>query len=68
MAVGGIGVGFALSPINPYTVGVAQDIAQLDTFSGAGLRIVLVIAGLTLLSVYLCKKVTQMEYTPTTTL
>ena len=38
MAVGGIGVGFALSPINPYTVGVAQDIAQLDTFSGAGLR------------------------------
>lgn len=65
MAVGGIGVGFALSPINPYTVGVAQDIAQLDTFSGAGLRIVLVIAGLALLSFYLCKKVTQMEYTPT---
>ena len=27
MAVGGIGVGFALSPINPYTVGTAQKIA-----------------------------------------
>ena len=26
MAVGGIGIGFALSPINPYTVGVAQGI------------------------------------------
>lgn len=64
MAVGGIGVGFALSPINPYTVGVAQDIAQLPTFSGAGLRIALVLSGLTLLSVYLCKKVTQMEYAP----
>ena len=37
-----------------------------DTFSGAGLRIVLVIAGLALLSVYLCKKVTKMEYTQTT--
>lgn len=64
MAVGGIGVGFALSPINPYTVGVAQDIAQLPTFSGAGLRIGLVVIGLSLLALYLCKKVTKMEFTP----
>ena len=64
MAVGGIGVGFALSPINPYTVGVAQDIAQLPTFSGAGLRIILVIGGLSLLAFYLCKRVVKMEFTP----
>ena len=64
MAVGGIGVGFALSPINPYTVGVAQDIAELPTFSGAGLRIVLVLAGLSLLAFYLCRKVTKMDFTP----
>ena len=64
MAVGGIGVGFALSPINPYTVGVAQDIAELPTFSGAGLRIALVVCGLSLLAFYLCKKVTKMEFTP----
>lgn len=62
MAVGGIGVGFALSPINPYTVGVAQGIAELPTFSGAGLRTALVIASLALLSLFICKKVTKMDF------
>lgn len=56
MAVGGIGIGFALSPINPYTVGVAQGIAELPTFSGAGLRTALVLASLALLSLFICKK------------
>lgn len=46
MAVGGIGVGFALSPINPYTVGVSQELAELPLFSGAGLRTALVICAL----------------------
>lgn len=46
MAVGGIGVGFALSPINPYTVGVSQQIADLPLFSGAGLRSLLVFLAL----------------------
>jgi uncharacterized ion transporter superfamily protein YfcC len=46
MAVGGIGVGFALSPINPYTVGVGQQIADLPIFSGAPLRTALVVTAL----------------------
>lgn len=46
MAVGGIGVGFALSPINPYTVGVSQEIADLPIFSGWELRLVLVLLAL----------------------
>jgi uncharacterized ion transporter superfamily protein YfcC len=46
MAVGGIGVGFALSPINPYTVGVGQKLADLPMFSGAGLRATLVFTAL----------------------
>ncbi|ERB66010.1 YfcC family protein [Vibrio coralliilyticus OCN008] len=62
MAVGGIGVGFALSPINPYTVGVAQGIAELPTFSGAWLRVVMVISSLALLSYYICARVTKMEF------
>jgi len=62
MAVGGIGVGFALSPINPYTVGVAQGIAELPTFSGAWLRTLMVITSLALLSLYICKRVTRMDY------
>lgn len=63
MAVGGIGIGFALSPINPYTVGVAQGIAQLPTFSGAWLRVILVVASLALLSLYICKRVVKVEFT-----
>lgn len=62
MAVGGIGIGFALSPINPYTVGVAQGIAELPTFSGAWLRVVMVLSALALLSYYICARVTKMEF------
>ncbi|YCO02573.1 YfcC family protein [Vibrio sp. VNB-15] len=62
MAVGGIGVGFALSPINPYTVGVAQGIAELPTFSGAWLRAAMVISSLALLSYYICTRVAKMEF------
>lgn len=46
MAVGGIGVGFALSPINPYTVGVSQQIADLALFSGWEVRSCLVFLAL----------------------
>jgi uncharacterized ion transporter superfamily protein YfcC len=53
MAVGGIGVGFALSPINPYTVGVSQEIAGLPLFSGALYRTVLCLTALSLLSLYI---------------
>ncbi|SFU78275.1 YfcC family protein [Halomonas korlensis] len=62
MAVGGIGIGFALSPINPYTVGVAQGIAELPTFSGAWLRTLLVVASLALLAFYNCKWVVKMDF------
>lgn len=56
MAVGGIGIGFALSPINPYTVGVAQGIAELPTFSGAWLRTALLLTSLALLSAFLVRR------------
>lgn len=62
MAVGGIGIGFALSPINPYTVGVAQGVAELPTFSGAWLRVVMVISSLALLAYYICTKITKMDF------
>ncbi len=38
IAVGGIGVGFAVHPFQPATVGTAHSIAELPMFSGAGLR------------------------------
>lgn len=62
MAVGGIGIGFALSPINPYTVGVAQGIGELPTFSGWWLRTLMVVACLATLVVYICRYVTRADY------
>ncbi|GGB26153.1 Na+/H+ antiporter NhaC family protein [Allosediminivita pacifica] len=61
MAVGGIGVGFALSPINPYTVGVSQTIAELPLFSGAWLRTLLCLAALSLLALYITLYVTRLD-------
>lgn len=57
MAVGGIGVGFALSPINPYTVGVSQQIADLPMFSGAGLRTLLVVLALAGVAAYTTRSI-----------
>lgn len=55
ISVGGIGVGFALSPINPYTVGVSQNIAHLPIFSGALVRCLLTFVSLSLLAWYITK-------------
>lgn len=52
MSVAAITVGFGLSPINPYTVGVGHRIAELPLFSGAPLRSIICFFGLTLLALY----------------
>lgn len=57
MAVGGIGVGFALSPINPYTVGVAQKVTELPLFSGGLLRLTLLLTALSLLCGFILSKI-----------
>lgn len=62
MAVGGIGVGFALSPINPYTVGVSQQIAELPMFSGYGLRAALVVMALASVAVFLTRRLDAMTH------
>ena len=50
IAIGGIGLGFATSPINPYTVGVSHAIAELPMFSGFGLRFTFMVATLAVLA------------------
>jgi uncharacterized ion transporter superfamily protein YfcC len=62
MAVGGIGVGFALSPISPYTVGVAQSIGELPLFSGWELRTLMAVICLAVLSAYICLRVVNIEF------
>lgn len=52
IAVGGVTLGFALSPVNAYTIGTGHKIAELPLFSGAGLRTVLCFTGLSVLAWY----------------
>jgi uncharacterized ion transporter superfamily protein YfcC len=52
ISVAAITVGFGLSPINPYTVGTGHTIAEMPMFSGALLRSVLCLSGLSILSWY----------------
>ena len=52
VAVGGVTVGFGLSPINPYTVGIGHQLAELPMFSGALLRSALVFSALSVLAFF----------------
>lgn len=52
LSVAAITVGFGLSPINPYTVGVGHKIAEMPLFSGVGLRSALCFLALTLTAAY----------------
>lgn len=52
ISVAAITVGFGLSPINPYTVGIGHKIAELPLFSGALLRSILCFLGLLILAWY----------------
>lgn len=62
ISVAAITIGFGLSPINPYTVGVGHKIAELPLFSGAGLRSVMCFFALLLMAFYnirYLKKITK---------
>ena len=62
ISVGAITIGFGLSPINPYTVGVGHKIAELPLFSGALLRSILCLSALSFLAFYnvrYLKKITK---------
>ena len=55
VSLGAIGVGFATSPINFFTVGTSQMIADLPMFSGALLRSLFCITCLSALAWYNCR-------------
>lgn len=50
IAVGGVTLGFGLSPVNPYTVGTGHTIAQMPMFSGWLLRSILCFSALSFLA------------------
>lgn len=43
MSLIAVGVGFSSATINPFTIGVAQDIAELPLGSGMGLRVIILV-------------------------
>ncbi len=52
ISVAAITIGFGLSPVNPYTIGTGQRLAELPLFSGALLRSVLCFSALSALASY----------------
>jgi len=68
ISVGAITVGFGLSPINPYTVGTGHQIAQLEMFSGAGLRSLICFTGLSILAFYNVRYFKKIQENPSSSL
>ena len=52
ISVGAMTVGFGLSPINPYTVGLGQKLAEIPLFSGSLLRTLLCAIALMIMRYY----------------
>ncbi|WP_174614690.1 YfcC family protein [Virgibacillus ihumii] len=52
IAIGGVVIGFGLSPFNPYTIGVGHKIAEMPLFSGWIFRSILVFIVLSVLAAY----------------
>ncbi len=52
ISVAAVTIGFGLSPVNPYTVGIGHKIGELPLFSGAFLRSILCFIALSFLAFY----------------
>lgn len=60
----GSSVGFTAAVMNPFTVGVAQEIAELPIFSGLGLRLILLIVLYTLAVIFLYRYAMKVKKNP----
>lgn len=64
----GAAAGFTAGFMNPFTVGVAQSIAELPMFSGIALRLVVWVCTLVLVIVYISKYANKVKADPTKSL
>jgi len=55
LSLGAIGFGFAAAVTNPFTIGVAQRLAGLPVFSGAGYRMIIFVLVYTLYTLYVAR-------------
>jgi uncharacterized ion transporter superfamily protein YfcC len=60
----GVGLGYSGAAMNPFTVGIAQSIAELPPMSGAGFRIICHLAMITVASVYMIKYALKIQADP----
>ncbi len=64
ISIGGIGIGFSSSPLNPYTVGVSQSIAEMPMFSGFGLRAVYYVTAVMFLCFFILRYAKKIKADP----
>ncbi len=62
LSLGAIGFGFAAAITNPFTIGVAQKLAGLPVFSGAGYRMVIFVLVYSLYTLYVARISHHREY------
>lgn len=63
-----VGVGFASATVNPFTIGVAQTIAELPLFSGLGYRVLILAVMTAVLIAYVMAYATRIKKDPTKSL
>lgn len=61
----GVTIGYAAATFNPYSIGVAQDIAGLQLFSGLGLRVVIFFAFEAVAIIYVMNYARKVKADPT---
>ncbi|MBF8984010.1 YfcC family protein [Lutibacter sp. B2] len=64
LILGSVSVGFATSPINPYTVGTSDFIAELPLFSGMGLRTAFCIVSVAVLAHHISQYAKKVKENP----
>jgi uncharacterized ion transporter superfamily protein YfcC len=64
MSIGSAAVGIAFSPINPFSVGVAQKVAQLPLLSGLGFRMAVLVAGVAIWTWWTMRHAKRTRTTP----
>lgn len=68
MSILAVNLGFSAAITNPFTIGIAQEIAGLPTFSGAWLRVFIFIAIYILFAIFLTRYARKVERSPETSL
>jgi len=64
----GAGLGYSGAAMNPFTVGIAQDIAELPTLSGAGFRVICHLVMIVIASIYVMRYALKIQTDPTKSL